>query len=256
MRGARLGYDVTGDEHADVVVMAGSIGTTREMWRPQLPVLAERFRVVRVDHRGHGESWVPPGPYTIADLAGDVLDLLDALGVAQVRFCGLSLGGMVGMWLAAHAPDRIRRLAVLCTSAALNVNGSWENRAATVRAQGMSAMLGAAPGRWFTEDFRRDHPNVVDDILAMLAGTPAEGYAGCCDAIAVMDLRADLARITVPTLAIAGADDPATPPAHLEEIARRVPGARLETIPRAAHLANVEHPETVNRLLLAHFTEE
>jgi 3-oxoadipate enol-lactonase len=252
----RLGYDITGDEHADPLVLLGSIGTTREMWAPQLPALAERFRVVRVDHRGHGPSWVPSGPYTIADLAGDVLHLLDELDLARVRFCGLSLGGMVGMWLGAHAPERVDRLALLCTSAALNVNGSWENRAATVRAEGMGAMAGPAPGRWFTEDFRGRHPDTVDEIVGMLTTTPAEGYAACCEAIAAMDLREDLPKIAAPTLAIAGADDPATPPEHLADIAHRVPGARLEVIEQAAHLANVEQPETVNRLLLAHFTEE
>jgi 3-oxoadipate enol-lactonase len=226
------------------------------MWAAQLPALSQRFRVVRVDHRGHGTSWTPPGPYSIADLGGDVLELLDSLGMGRVHYCGLSLGGMVGMWLAANAPHRVGRLALLCTSPALNVNGSWENRAATVRAQGMGPMLEAAPGRWFTEDFRERRPAVVDDVLAMLRATPAEGYASCADAIASMDLREDLARIAAPTLAIAGADDPATPPEHLEEIARRISGTRLEVVKAAAHLANMEQPDTVNRLLMEHFAEE
>jgi len=252
----RLGYDITGPDDADPLLLAGSIGTTRDMWAAQLPALSQRFRVVRIDHRGHGTSWTPPGPYTIADLGGDVLELLDALELDRVHYCGLSLGGMVGMWLAANAPQRIRRLALLCTSAALNIDGSWENRAATVRAQGMGPILDAAPARWFTEDFRERRPAVVDDVLSMLRATATEGYASCADAIASMDLRADLARIGVATLAIAGADDPATPPEHLEEIARRIPGARLEVVKDAAHLANVEHPDTVNRLLLEHFAEE
>ena len=243
---------IDGPSDAPVVLLSNSLGSTLAMWDPQVPALAERFRVVRYDHRGHGGSPVPPGPYELADVASDALALLDRLGVERAHVCGLSLGGMVGMWLAIHAPERVGRLGLLCTSAKLGPPSMWQERAATVRAEGTEAIADAGIGRWLTAGFAERHPDMAAALRAMIAGQPDEGYAELCGVIERMDLVADLGRIAAPTLVIAGAEDPATPPEHAERIAAAVPGARLEVLDGAAHLANVEQPEAVTALLLDH----
>jgi 3-oxoadipate enol-lactonase len=242
-------YEVTGD--GPPLVLTGSIGSSLAMWEPQLPALADRFRVVRVDHRGHGRSPVPAGPYTIADLGADLLAVLDDLGERTASLCGLSLGGMAGMWVAVHAPERVSALALLATSAYLGP-ALWEQRIAAVEAGGMAAIVDGAMSRWFTADFRARHPDQVERFAAMLTATPPEGYVRCCAAIRDMDQRADVPMITAPTLIMVGADDVATPPAHARDLAGRIAGARLEEVPDAAHLLNVERPDTVNRHLLEH----
>jgi 3-oxoadipate enol-lactonase len=241
-------------EDAPVVVLSNSLGSTLAMWDAQAPRLAERFRVVRYDTRGHGRSPVPQGPYSIDDLADDLLGLLDRLEVDRAHLVGLSLGGMTAMRLAARNPERVDRLAVLCTSALLGPAEAWHDRAATVRAQGTGAVAEAVVGRWYTGEFAARYPDRVAAAEAMVAATPAEGYAGCCEAIAAMDLTGDLSAIAAPTLAIAGADDPATPPEHLERIAAGVKDGSLLVVPRAAHLASDEQPEIVNRALVDHLT--
>jgi 3-oxoadipate enol-lactonase len=238
---------------ARAVLLGGSLGSTLEMWDPQVPALAERLRVVRFDVRGHGRSPVPAGPYELADLGRDVLALMDALAIDRAAYAGLSIGGMVGMWLAAHAPERIDRLALLCTSAHLPPASMWAERAATVRAAGSTgAIADAVVARWLTEPFARAHPELLAELRAMLAAQPPDGYAACCGAIERMDLRPDLGAIRAPVLVVAGADDRATPPEHARVIAGAIPGARLEVLAPAAHLANVEQPEAVTRLLLDH----
>lgn len=243
---------VDGPAGAPVLVLANSLGATVEMWEPQLPALAERFRVVRFDTRGHGRSAVPDGPYTIEDLGGDVLALLDELGVPRAHFCGLSLGGMVGMWLAAHAPQRIDRLVLCCTSARPGSPESWAHRAATVRAEGTAAIADLVVSRWLTPECARRRPDLAARLRAMLAATPAEGYASCCGVIETLDLTRVLPRITAPTLVLHGADDPAFPPSHGADIAAAVPGARFALVRGAAHLANVERAEVVTALVVDH----
>lgn len=249
---AGLAHDVHGPDDAPVLVLGSSLGTDRRMWDPQLPVLAQRFRVVRYDHRGHGGSEVPAGPYGLADLAQDVVSLLDGLGVERFTPVGLSLGGMVSMWLAAHLPERVDRLALFCTSAHMPPPEGWLDRAATVRADGTAAVADAVVARWFTPDFAGRHPNVVAAHREMVVGTPAEGYAGCCEAIAAMDLRPALTKVCVPTLVVAGADDPATPEPHARAVeeAVRAGGAdvRVEVV-AGAHLATVENAEVCTDLL-------
>ncbi|MFR9780090.1 3-oxoadipate enol-lactonase [Micromonospora sp. MS34] len=253
---SRLHAIVDGPPDAPVLVLGSSLGTTGAMWEPQLAAIAGRFRVIRYDHLGHGRSAVPPGPYTIDLLGREVLALLDDLGVRRVHYAGLSLGGMVGMWLAAHAPERVDRLALLCTSASLGPAQGWRDRAATVRAAGLSAIADAIVARWFTPSFAAARPEVVAAHRAMLTAAPAAGYAACCEAIAGMDIRPDLGRIAAPTLVIAGADDLAIPVEHAEGIAERIAGARLAVVDRAAHLAPVEQSVQIARLLLAHLDEE
>ena len=253
MTAARLNYELSGPAGAPSLLLAGSLGTTMAMWDPQLPELTAKFRVLRADTRGHGGSEVPAGPYTIAGIAGDLLALLDSLEIEATAYCGLSLGAMAGMWLAAHAPHRIGRLALCCTSAWLPPAGGWIARAALVRAQGTASITDQAVARWFTPQFRQRDPAAVAWAADMLAATPAEGYAACCEAIAAMDLRPDLAAISAPTLVIAGRDDPATPPEHGEAIAAAIGGARTALVP-GAHLANVEASDQVTALLIAHLT--
>jgi 3-oxoadipate enol-lactonase len=232
------------------LLMINSLGADLRMWDPQIPALAMHRRVVRYDTRGHGRSPVPPGRYTLADLGRDALALLDRLGLPSADICGLSLGGMTAMWLAAHAPDRVGRLVLCCTSALFGPPEMWAERAATVRAHGTAAVADAAVARWVTPAFAAAHPDRMAWLRDMVAATPADGYAGSCAAIEEMDLRPDLARITSPTLVLAGADDPATPPEHGAVIADGIAGARLVVLPDAAHLATYEQAPTANRLIL------
>jgi 3-oxoadipate enol-lactonase len=246
-----LNYEITGPADGPAVVLSNSIGTDLGLWDAQMPALSG-YRVLRYDQRGHGRSPAPPGPYELGQLGGDVLRLLDAEGIDSAHFAGVSLGGMTGMWLGEHHPDRINRLALLCTSAAFGPPEAWQERAATVREQGTDAVAEASFQRWFTPEFAQ-RGDVADKYLPMIRNAADEGYAGCCEAISSMTIADQLERITAPTLVIAGADDPSTPPPHAERIAAGIPGAVVRVLDNAAHLANVERAEEVNRLLTAHF---
>jgi 3-oxoadipate enol-lactonase len=247
-----LHHVLEGPEDAPVLVVSNSLGTTLRVWDDQAPALLEGFRLLRYDHRGHGDSPVPPGPYAIDDLGRDVLALMDRLEVDRFSFCGLSIGGMVGMWLASEAPERVQRLVLCCTSARFEPPDDWNSRAETVRADGVDAIADAVLERWFTPAFREDRLDVVEWAASMLRGTPAEGYAGCCEAIRDADLRSRLGAIRAPTLVVAGADDPAAPPDRAELIRDSIPDARLAVVEQAAHLANVEQPEAVTQTVLEH----
>jgi len=252
-----LAARIDGPPDAPVLVLGNSLGTSSALWDRQLPALAGRFRLVRYEHPGHGPaggefSPAPAGPYTIAMLGAGVLAALDRLGVERALYCGLSLGGMIGMWLAATAPDRIAGLALCCTSAHLPPAQMWRDRAATVRADGTGVIAAQVVGRWFTPAFAAAEPDVVAAFREGLAATQPDGYAGCCEAIAAMDLRPLLGAITAPTLVIAGAEDPPTPPWHGAVIAAGIPGARLKVIRGAAHLANVSQASEVSAALVQH----
>jgi 3-oxoadipate enol-lactonase len=245
-------HTVTGPEHAPALVLSNSLGSSLAMWDAQAPALAERFRLVRYDIRGHGQSPVPPAPYTLDDVGRDVVELLDHLEIDRAHVAGLSLGGMTGMWLGINAPERLDRLVLLCTSARLGPPDMWADRAKLVREEGTAAVAEAGVGRWLTERFIHDNPDVAAELQAMIAATPDEGYAACCGVIEQMDLTDQLPAIQAPTLVIAGAQDPATPPEHAERIAAGIPDARVEVLDPAAHLANVEQPEAVTRLIVEH----
>ena len=247
-----LHHLLEGPEEAPVLVMANSLGTTLRMWDEGAPALRERFRLLRYDHRGHGGSPVPPGLYTIEDLGRDALALLDRLGIERFSWCGLSIGGMVGMWLASEAPERVEGLVLCCTSALLGPRELWDERIRVARTEGMDALVDSVVVRWFTPEFFSAHPETVEKAAAMLRGTDPEGYAGCCAAIRDMDLRERLGQIRAPTLVISAAEDPATPPEHGELIRDSIPGASFEVIPGASHLANIEQPEAVTRAILDH----
>ena len=236
---ARIFYECDGPDDAPVVVLSSALGTHHGMWDPQVPALAERFRVLRYDMRGHGASDVPQGPYDIASLGRDVLGMLDGLGLQRVSFCGLSLGGMIGMWLGANAAHRIDRLVLCNTSAYMGNPDAWNARIELVNRAGMSAVADSIIERWFTPDFRRANPAAVERIREMLLAAPPAGYAACCAAVRDMDLRAKVGSISAPTLVIGGTHDAGTTMEHAREIAAKVPGAKLVEL-NAAHLSNIE----------------
>lgn len=250
--------ELTGAPGTPVVVLSCSLGSDLSMWEPQMNALRRRFRVLRYDLRGHGSSPVPDGAYSIADLGGDLIGLLDRLEIERASLCGISIGGMASIWTASQAPARVQRLVVCCTSALLDPQRSYEARAAAVREHGIERIADAVLARWFTPAFTDAQPELVERMRRILIATPRQGYAGCCEAIADMDLRADLPSIEAPTLVIAGREDPATPPEHGRLIAARIPGARLALVANAAHLANIEQPQPVGELILSHLdaTEE
>ena len=248
--GCRLAWRLDGPADAPVVLLSNSLGTSMAMWDPQMEVLARRFRVLRYDSRGHGASAVPAGSYSLDRLGRDVIELLDALELAQVDFCGLSLGGMTGQWLGYRAPDRLRRLVLANTAAYMGPPQQWDGRIATVRQTGMAAIAEASVARWFTAGFAKQNPDVVAPIREGLLATDPLGYAGCCAAIRDMDLRGVAALNPKPSLVLGGTLDPATPPADAEALARSLPDARLVWL-QAAHLSNLEQPEAFARELLA-----
>jgi len=244
-----------GPPGAPALLLSNSLGSTIEMWDPVLPTLTEHFQVIRYDTRGHGRSPVPPGPYELDDLVDDAIGVLDRLGLARAHLAGLSLGGMVSMRMAIRDPDRVGRMALLCTSARLGPARMWAERAAAVRAAGTASIAAAVVSRWITPATAAADPLLTARLEAMVTSIPDQGYAACCGVIERMDLRPGLPSITAPTLAVAAADDQATPPEHLELIAARIPGARLEVIPDAAHVATLERPDAIGGLLVAHLAE-
>ncbi|GIH70630.1 bifunctional 3-oxoadipate enol-lactonase/4-carboxymuconolactone decarboxylase PcaDC [Sphaerimonospora thailandensis] len=236
------------------LLLGPSMGTSLAVWDPQVPALARDRRVIRWDLPGHGGSLADvvdttPGATTIADLGRLVLALADSLGVDRFDYAGISVGGGVGAWLALHHPERVASLAMVCSSARFGEPPAWHERAALVRAEGTAPLVDMSATRWFTPSFPRSRAAALLDDLR--AADPA-GYAAGCDALASYDLRGDLARIAVPTLVIAGRDDPATTPAHARELADGIPGASLVEVARAAHLANVERPAPVLAAMLGH----
>ena len=240
----------------DTVVLLGSLGSNRSMWDPQIEALADGgLRVIAFDLRGHGDSPTPPGPYSVDDLATDVLSTLGALGVERFHLVGLSLGGAVAQHISITAADRVAGLSLLCTAAKFGEPAGWVERAATVRAQGTGAITDAVVGRWFTADFAESDPDVVDKAVDMVRGTDDEGYAACCEALAEWDSRADLTAISARTLAIAGAQDPSTPPDTVQILADGITGARFEVLDPGAHLVNLERATEVSALLRAHIVD-
>ncbi len=248
----KLAYDLHGPADAPVLVLPCSLGTSRELWAPQLRPFSDSFRVLRYEHRGHGASAAPAGSYSMDELARDSLALLDELELERVSWCGLSLGGMVGMWLGANAPGRLVSLVLACTSARVPEPEAYAERAAVVRAGGIEPIADAVVGRWFTA---AASPELRARFRKILAATPEEGYAGCCDALAKWDFRDDLRRVSVPTLVIAASEDEAAPASDTDLLAERIPGARHARLDGAAHLANLEQPHAFADAALHHVLE-
>jgi 3-oxoadipate enol-lactonase len=250
----RLHREVSG-RGGRTLVLCNALGTTTALWDPQADALGRAFRVVRYDMRGHGES--PAGSVSsVADLAGDVLELLDDLEVARASIAGISIGASVAAWLGAHAPDRVDRLVLACTSATFGEPEGWLERAAVVRQSGIEPIAEASLERWFTAQTRIEQPATVEHFREALVAVDHESYAGCCEALAELDLTADLARITAPALVIAGGDDTRTPPGEVQLMAAGIGGAQLAVIEGAAHLANIDQPAEFTRLMLGHLGKE
>jgi len=240
---------IDGPDGAPVLMLSNSLGASLAMWDQQMPVWSKAFRVVRYDSRGHGGSTAPDRPYSIAELGRDALGIMDALGLKEVNWCGLSKGGMVGMWLLTHAPQRIRRAVLANTSAKMGPPDIWNARIRTAREQGMTVMSEAMRPRWFSEAFNATGAPEIDRILGLIRSQPPHGYAGCCAAIRDMDQREAIRAIDRPVMVIIGAKDPATPPAAGELIASRIAGARTVVLD-AAHLSNVEQPDSFGSAVL------
>ncbi|MEU8354596.1 4-carboxymuconolactone decarboxylase [Nonomuraea sp. NPDC048882] len=260
-----LHYRLDGPEQGQPLILGPSLGTSTRLWQPQLQALARTFRVLRYDLPGHGDSPADAKASTIDDLAELVLEAAAAEGMDGFHYAGVSIGGAIGAILAVRHPGRLRSLTMICSSARFGDPRAWHERAALVRAQGTAPLLQTAPGRWFAQTPDPGIPNdatltgeprngraLNDQLLDDLATTDPAGYAACCDALGAYDLRGELAAITVPTLIVAGREDPATPPPHARELADGIPGATLVELPAAAHLANVDQPARVTQALLAH----
>lgn len=256
MGAVALHHELTELRDGGPVLLLNSLGSTTAMWAPQVRDLAEEFQLITCDTRGHGESPVPPPPYDIDDLVDDVVALLDNLGLERAYVAGLSLGGMMALRLAVRHPERVDRLALLCTSAYTGDPTPWLERAATVRANGTGAVADMVVARWLTPEHTAADPATVEDLKAMIASTPPDGYAACCEAIAKVDQRADLGAVTAPTLVISADDDPSLPPPQQQVIADGIAGSRLVQIPNCMHLATIDQPEAVTSALREHFATE
>ena len=218
------------------------------MWEPQAAQFAKRFRVLRYDVRGHGATEETPPPYTIEQLADDVVDLLDRLGIDKVAYVGLSLGGMIGQALAVRHPHRIGRL-VLCDTTMHSPRGMWIERIAAIEADGLEPQVEPSIERWFTHSFRSSQPRFVENMRAMIRATSLHGYLGCAMAMRDMRLESMVPRITQPTLVIVGRDDRSTPVAEAQALHKAISRSQIEIIEQAAHLPNIEQVSRFNAVL-------
>jgi 3-oxoadipate enol-lactonase len=250
VNGARLNYQFGGPANAPVLVFSNSLGTNLSMWDPQLPAVAKQFRVLRYDTRGHGKSAVTPGPYSITQLGRDVVGLLDAAGIERAHFCGLSMGGMIGMWLGVYAPERIDRLVLCNTAAKIGSPEIWNARLEMIRTKGMGAIADTQAQRWFTAAFIAKSPAVIASARHMIANTSPDGYAANCGAIRDVDQRETISHIRARTLVIAGMHDPVIPAADSRYLVDTIPGATLAQL-EASHLSNLEAPEDFTKALLS-----
>jgi 3-oxoadipate enol-lactonase len=253
VNGIQINYRIDGPDGAPWVTMSNSLATTHRMWDPQMAAFTKQYRVLRYDKRGHGESEVAPGPYTFKVLADDVLALLDALSIRQTHFVGLSMGGMTGMAMALGKPGVLRTL-VLCDTTSRDPLGDpalWQQRIDAVRSGGgMEAMVEPTVARFLTSDTAKTRPELADAVRAMVRQTPVDGYIACCQAIAKLNLTDRLPGITVPTLIVVGADDPATTVEMSRTIHQRITGSELAVLKNAAHLSNMEQADAFNEAVL------
>src|SRR5690242_15456392 len=252
--GCLLNVSVEGRDGGPTLMLSNSLGCTLQMWEPQMKALSQVFRVVRYDRRGHGKSQVADGPYSIERFGKDVLAILDDLNIEKTHWCGLSMGGMVGQWLGANAPERLGKIILANTTCYYPDPANWLNRIKLVRDGGIAAVADTVIAAWLTADFREREPQVAARLKAMLLATPVEGYIACCEALSTLDQRALLPKITSPTLVIAGRHDTSTPVAAAEMIRSSIPGASM-TLLDAAHISNVEQPHAFTEALIGFLTQ-
>lgn len=243
-----LYYQCSGEAKNPALIFSNSLGTQQSMWQPQIEALSKHFYVITYDTRGHGQSDKPAGPYTLTRLGQDVLCILGALNIKNANFCGISMGGLTGLWLAIYAPERFSRIAVANTAAKIGERDAWLARAAMVREQGMQALAQSAPERWFTEGFISQHSALIDSMVDDLARADAEGYAACCKALAEADLRPQIGDIKLPLLVVAGDADPVTTVADAKAIVADCANAQLKTL-HASHISNLEQPQAFSQAL-------
>lgn len=247
-------YRLDGPEKAPVLVLSNSLGTTLSLWDAQLSELTQRFRVLRYDTHGHGQT-TKRGKVTLSQLGEDVITLLDHLNIEKAHFCGISMGGLTGLWLARFAPERFYSIAVANTAARIGEQANWLSRARTVRSEGMDVVAAGSADRWFTPDYRQHQPATVEQLCHQLAQSDAQGYAECCEALAAADLRAEVAAITLPMLIIAGEHDPVTTVADADYLHQQINGSFLVELP-ASHLSNVEASDEFTAAIVAFFRRE
>lgn len=247
---ARIHYSLEGQSSRPALILSNSLGADFSMWDSQIPEFSRSFCVLRSDTRGHGKSSVTPGPYSIEQLAKDVLALADSLQCERFHFCGLSMGGQIGMWLAANAPQRLNKVVLCSTAAKIGTPETWNARIATVLKEGMKDVAAAAIERWLTASFRSKNPSVVGKIHKILEATSPEGYASCCSGLRDFDFREKLNDIRTPTLIISGAHDPATTPADGQFLANHIASARYVEL-NGAHLSNIEDADNFSQKVWA-----
>ncbi|WP_407155353.1 3-oxoadipate enol-lactonase [Bradyrhizobium sp. STM 3557] len=252
--GCLLNVTVEGRDSGPTLMLSNSLGCTLQMWEPQMQALTKVFRVIRYDRRGHGKSGVPRGPYSVERFGRDVLAILDDLNIEKVHWCGLSMGGMVGQWLGAHAPERLGKIVLSNTTCYYPDPSIWDARIKAVKEGGLASVADTVIGGWLTQDFRDRQPDIAAKMKAMLTATPVEGYLASCEALSRLDLRDDLPKIKSPTLVIAGRYDKSTPIAMAEAIRSKIPGASM-TILDAAHISNVEATLAFNDAVLGFLTQ-
>jgi 3-oxoadipate enol-lactonase len=245
----RLHHAEAGDPSGQPVVLANSLGTDFRVWDRLLPLMPAGLRIVRYDKRGHGLSDAPEGDYTLDDLVADAAGLIEHLGLRDVVFVGLSIGGLIAQGLAAARPDLVRALVLSNTAAKVGTAQTWEERKAAIRRGGIAAIADGILERWFSPEFRAGRPDELALWRHMLTRTPVSGYLGCCAALAAADLRERATGLRLPTLAIAGSIDGSTPPDLVRETAALIPGSRFEIIDGAGHIPCVETPEAHARLI-------
>lgn len=253
--GCRITWRCDGAQAAPALVLSNSLGANLAMWDRQISALTRHFRVVRYDQRGHGASAVPQAEASIERLGRDVLELLDHLKIDRAHFCGVSLGGMTGQWLASFAPERLCKLMLCFTAPYMGPAQAWQDRIDLVRREGIEAIADAVVARWLTPTYAAGHPECLAWMREMVASTDPAGYAVCCAAIRDLDLRPVIRSIEVPVAVICGAHDPATPPEQGQSLAAEIPGAVLEVLP-GAHLANVESSAAFNGFALEFLTAQ
>lgn len=245
----KMNYEWSGREDAPILILSCSLGTTLALWKPQAVALSQHFRIFRYDMRGHGGSTVAPGPYCVEMLGQDVLGLLDVLDITKASFCGISIGGVIGQWLAVHAPERFQRIILSNTAAKIGTSESWNQRIDQVHSHGMQSIADAVIARWFTEEFARSQPQTVAFMREMLISCNPDGYIAACAAIRDVDLRAQTRSICTPVCILGGTRDPVTTMEDGEWLHQQIPGSHFAALP-ASHISNIEAAAEFNSAVM------